>query len=63
MPNTATRRIIVTTTAITTAITTVTTTATIKGKRISQYLGIVTAGAVLGANIFRDMFAAVRAGV
>jgi uncharacterized protein YbjQ (UPF0145 family) len=51
MPNPATRRIIVTTTA------------TIKGKRISQYLGIVTAGAVLGANIFRDMFAAVRAGV
>ena len=59
MPNPATRRIIVTTTAITTVITT----ATIKGKPISQYLGIVTAEAVLGANIFRDMFAAVRAGV
>ena len=51
MPNPATRRIIVITTA------------TIKGKLISQYLGIVTAEAVLGANIFRDMFAAVRAGV
>ena len=59
MPNPATRRIIVTTTATTT----VTTAATTEGKRISQYLGIVTAGAVLGANIFRDMFAAVRAGV
>lgn len=63
MPNPATRRIIVTTTAITKVTTTATTTATIKGKRISQYLGIVTAEAVLGANIFRDMFAAVRAGV
>ena len=59
MPNPATRRIIVTTTAITT----VTTAATTEGKRISQYLGIVTAEAVLGANIFRDMFTAVRAGV
>jgi uncharacterized protein YbjQ (UPF0145 family) len=38
----------------------VTTTPTIEGKRISQYLGIVTGEAVLGANIFRDMFAAVR---
>ena len=59
MPNPATRRIIVTTTAITT----VTTAATTEGKRISQYLGIVKAEAVLGANIFRNMFTAVRAGV
>lgn len=38
----------------------VTTTNTIEGKRITQYLGLVTGEAILGANIFRDMFAAVR---
>ncbi|MCB1691135.1 MAG: heavy metal-binding domain-containing protein [Pseudomonadales bacterium] len=38
----------------------VTTTSTIEGKRIVKYLGIVTGEAILGANIFRDMFAAVR---
>lgn len=38
----------------------VTTTQSIEGKRIVQYLGIVTGEAVLGANIFRDLFAGIR---
>lgn len=38
----------------------VTTTPSIDGKRITKYLGVVTGEAILGANIFRDMFAAVR---
>ena len=38
----------------------VTTTQGIEGKRIVQYLGIVTGEAVLGANIFRDLFAGIR---
>ena len=38
----------------------VTTTPSIEGKKIVKYLGIVTGEAILGANIFRDMFAAVR---
>lgn len=38
----------------------VTTTPTIDGKKIVKYLGVVTGEAILGANIFRDMFAAVR---
>lgn len=38
----------------------VTTTNTVEGKRILDYQGLVTGEAILGANIFRDMFAAVR---
>jgi len=38
----------------------VTTTQSIEGKRVVKYLGIVTGEAILGANIFRDMFAAIR---
>jgi uncharacterized protein YbjQ (UPF0145 family) len=38
----------------------ITTTPTIQGKEISQYLGIVTGEAIMGANIFRDLFASVR---
>jgi uncharacterized protein YbjQ (UPF0145 family) len=38
----------------------VTTTPTIDGKRITEYLGIVTGEAVLGANLFRDLFAGIR---
>ena len=30
------------------------------GPRVTQYLGIVNGEAVIGANIFRDMFASVR---
>lgn len=38
----------------------VTTTPGIDGKRIREYRGIVTGEAILGANIFRDLFAGVR---
>lgn len=38
----------------------ITTTQTIEGAKITQYLGVITGEAILGANIFRDMFAAVR---
>jgi uncharacterized protein YbjQ (UPF0145 family) len=34
-----------------------TTTPTVDGKRITHYLGVVTGEAVLGANLFRDLFA------
>ena len=37
-----------------------TTTPSIEGKRITQYRGIVTGEAILGANIFRDVFAGLR---
>ena len=39
---------------------TITTTPTIDGKRIREYRGIVTGEAILGANIFRDLFAGLR---
>ena len=38
----------------------VTTTQHIENARIVRYLGVITGEAILGANIFRDMFAAVR---
>ena len=38
----------------------VTTTPSIEGKRITAYKGIVTGEAILGANIFRDIFAGIR---
>lgn len=38
----------------------VTTTPAVDGKNISSYLGIVAGEAILGANIFRDMFASIR---
>ena len=38
----------------------ITTTPTIDGKKIREYLGVVTGEAVLGANIFRDLFAGIR---
>jgi uncharacterized protein YbjQ (UPF0145 family) len=37
-----------------------TTTPTIEGRRIREYRGIVTGEAILGANIFRDLFAGIR---
>jgi uncharacterized protein YbjQ (UPF0145 family) len=36
------------------------TTSVLEGHPVSRYLGVVTAEAIIGANIFRDMFAAVR---
>ncbi len=38
----------------------VTTTQSIDGKKVTRYLGIVTGEAILGANIFRDLFAGIR---
>ena len=37
-----------------------TTTPTIEGRTVSEYLGVVTGEAILGANIVRDLFAGVR---
>ncbi|MDX1491696.1 MAG: heavy metal-binding domain-containing protein [Pseudohongiellaceae bacterium] len=36
------------------------TTPTIQGKDITQYHGVVTGEAILGANIFKDIFAGIR---
>ena len=36
------------------------TTTALDGKPVSRYLGIVTGEAIIGDNVFRDMFAAVR---
>lgn len=38
----------------------ITTTPNIEGKHIREYLGVVTGEAVLGANLFRDVFAGIR---
>ena len=37
-----------------------TTTQSIEGKKITRYCGIVAGEAVLGANVFKDMFASIR---
>jgi uncharacterized protein YbjQ (UPF0145 family) len=39
---------------------TTTTTPNLEGRQITQYLGIVTGEAIVGANIFRDVFAGIR---
>lgn len=36
------------------------TTDTIEGRRVAQYVGIVSGDAIVGANMFRDLFARVR---
>jgi uncharacterized protein YbjQ (UPF0145 family) len=36
------------------------TTPTIEGHRIREYLGLVSGDAILGANIFKDIFAGIR---
>lgn len=38
----------------------ITTTPAVEGKRIRDYRGVVTGEAILGANIFRDLFAGLR---
>lgn len=38
----------------------VTSTDGIEGRKITQYLGIVSGEAVMGTNIFRDIFAGIR---
>ncbi|HZF46197.1 MAG TPA: heavy metal-binding domain-containing protein, partial [Sphingomonadaceae bacterium] len=35
----------------------VTTTALVEGRPVKEYLGIVTGEVIVGANIFRDLFA------
>ena len=37
-----------------------TTTPSIEGRKISNYCGIVTGEAIMGANIFKDLFAGIR---
>jgi len=37
-----------------------TTTPSLEGRRITRYIGIVSGEAIVGANIFRDLFASVR---
>jgi uncharacterized protein YbjQ (UPF0145 family) len=37
-----------------------TTTPSIEGRRITAYLGIVTGEAILGADLFKDIFAGIR---
>jgi uncharacterized protein YbjQ (UPF0145 family) len=38
----------------------ITTTHTLEGKQITRYIGLVSGEAILGANIFRDIFAGIR---
>lgn len=38
----------------------ISTTPTIQGREIRDYLGVVAGEAILGANIFRDLFASIR---
>jgi uncharacterized protein YbjQ (UPF0145 family) len=38
----------------------VTTTHGVDGRRVSSYLGLVSGEAILGANIFKDLFAGIR---
>ena len=37
-----------------------TTTPNVEGKKIVQYFGIVNGEAIMGANLFRDLFAGIR---
>ena len=37
-----------------------TTTPTVEGQRISRYCGVVCGEAIMGANIFKDLFAGLR---
>jgi uncharacterized protein YbjQ (UPF0145 family) len=38
----------------------VTTTPSLDGRKITEYLGLVSGEAILGANIFKDFFAGIR---
>jgi len=38
----------------------ITTTPSVEGRRIQSYLGIVSGEAIMGANIFKDVFASIR---
>ena len=38
----------------------ITTTQSVEGKQITKYLGVIAGEAIMGANIFKDLFAGVR---
>ena len=38
----------------------ITTTQTVEGRTVTDYLGIVTGEVIIGANIFKDLFAGIR---
>lgn len=38
----------------------ITTTSVLEGRAVQRYLGVVTGEAIIGANVFRDLFASVR---
>ncbi len=38
----------------------VTTTPSVEGREVLEYHGVVTGEAILGANVFRDLFASIR---
>lgn len=38
----------------------ISTTPNLEGKKISRYLGLVSGEAIMGANIFKDIFASIR---
>ena len=38
----------------------ITTTPSIEGRRITRYFGVVAGEAILGANLFKDLFAGIR---
>jgi uncharacterized protein YbjQ (UPF0145 family) len=38
----------------------VSTTHTIEGRKVASYLGIVSGEAIMGANLFKDLFASIR---
>ena len=38
----------------------VVTTDSVEGRRVAEYLGVVSGDAIVGANMFRDLFARVR---
>ncbi|HEX8533079.1 MAG TPA: heavy metal-binding domain-containing protein [Allosphingosinicella sp.] len=38
----------------------ISTTTTIEGRPVTQYLGVVTGEVIVGANIFKDLFAGIR---
>jgi len=38
----------------------ITTTQSVDGKRITQYKGVIAGEAILGANMFKDLFAGIR---
>lgn len=38
----------------------ITTTPNVEGRKVTQYLGLVSGEAIMGANIFKDLFAGIR---